>query len=341
MRQKMAKARRKLHKARRKIRKVIGRKKNFSADDVLEFNRQMYRINDYDQRFLIINFLLTFPDEQWKKRFIEKNGIEVVWSWLTDYENVGLKTYVRLQNGLIKFLDTLPVEYNDHLKSILVLLKDLKDVHLPDDIILQETLNDLVDCVVSDEPEIDDKDLARMMERDKVSMIKLYDETVEICKRLYEDWSKLPSLLTEGCVEISGDEMEKSGDEPAETSTSPHASSSPEMMDADFDTPEDISQPVDDIDIGAKNILKSHSRLRSRSYSPRRQKSRSRSSVGYAKFLKNAIKKDYRYRGDRHYESRRYEDRRHDRHRDDHHYDSRQRNHRHRGILNLFFCSKI
>uniref|UniRef100_A0AC35F2M8 WW domain-containing protein n=1 Tax=Panagrolaimus sp. PS1159 TaxID=55785 RepID=A0AC35F2M8_9BILA len=56
-----------------------------------------------------------------------------------------------------------------------------------------------------------------------------------------------------------------------------------------------------------------------------------RSSIGYAKFLNNAIKNDYRYRGDQHHESRRYEDRRHDGHRDrdDHHYDSRHRNHRH------------
>uniref|UniRef100_A0A914PBU8 Uncharacterized protein n=1 Tax=Panagrolaimus davidi TaxID=227884 RepID=A0A914PBU8_9BILA len=65
----MAKARRKLVKDRREFRQIVGRKKNFSADDVLEFNRQMYRINDYNQRFLIINFLLTFPDEQWKKNF--------------------------------------------------------------------------------------------------------------------------------------------------------------------------------------------------------------------------------------------------------------------------------
>uniref|UniRef100_A0AC35GDR8 Uncharacterized protein n=1 Tax=Panagrolaimus sp. PS1159 TaxID=55785 RepID=A0AC35GDR8_9BILA len=157
------------------------------------------------------------------------------------------------------------------------------------------------------------------MERDKARMIKLYDETVEICKRLYEDWSKLPSFLTEGCVEISDDEMEESGvfvelssDEAAvtENTTSPHASSSPKMMDADFDTPEHISQPVDDIDIGAKKHFgssspddehrsekenshgkKFRSRSRSRSYSSKRkQRSRLRSSIGYAKFLNNAIK---------------------------------------------------
>uniref|UniRef100_A0AC34FZR3 Histone-lysine N-methyltransferase n=1 Tax=Panagrolaimus sp. ES5 TaxID=591445 RepID=A0AC34FZR3_9BILA len=344
-RKRMAKARRRLVKARREFRKVVGRKKNFSEEEILEFNRQMYRINDYDQRFLIVNFMLTVPDDQWKRTFIEKNGIEVIWSWLTDYTDnrVPLKTFVRLQNGLIKFLDSLPVEYNDHLKLIIAVIKDIMNQQLPDDIILQETLNELIDDVVSDEPEIPDKDLARMLDqtlneliddvvsdepeipdkdlarmldRDKVSMIKVYGETVEICKRLYGVWSTLPSQLTDGCVDISGDEM----DEILEDELPSYETA----METNFDTPEHVSKPeteiVNEVDIGARKHFRSssrsekenshekrfRSRSRSRSFSPpKRQRSCSKSPIGFGNYLQIAAKTDYRDRdSDRKYSDR-------------------------------------
>uniref|UniRef100_A0A7E4UQH8 SET domain-containing protein n=1 Tax=Panagrellus redivivus TaxID=6233 RepID=A0A7E4UQH8_PANRE len=220
-RKRCAKARKRLLRWKRDMRKIVGRKKVFSAEDVREFNRQMFNVSEIETRYLLTSYLLTITDESWLKWFVESQGVGIMYTWVTDNLASGksLRYILRFNVQILELLQRLPVNdpmYFNQL-NFLELLKSMSLCVLPEETIIVETVNDLVDNVtreVGDEPPIADKDLARVLKKDGISMLDLHDEMRERAKALFDAWSvvkpppKAPTPQPEPVSEPEEDEFD-------------------------------------------------------------------------------------------------------------------------------------
>ncbi|KAE9551802.1 hypothetical protein FO519_004973 [Halicephalobus sp. NKZ332] len=188
----IAYTRKRVVRARREVRKVIKKKKHFTKDDILAIIRHSVLVNSYEERLFISDIFLTMTNEQVKQWFVEQNGVLAISNWLLDFSCGGsVKNTMRLQLQLIDFLLTLPVHYNDEIVEgkLLTLIKHRMEFQLPEEKVIAEMMKDVVNKVADDG--LNDKDLLRVLERDKVSTMDILDELVKKATLLHEKWSLL------------------------------------------------------------------------------------------------------------------------------------------------------
>ena len=189
----IAYTRKRVVRARREVRKVIKKKKHFTKEDILAIIRHSVLVNSYEERLLISDSLLTMTtNEQVKQWFVEQNGVLAISNWLLDFSCGGtVKNTMRLQLQLIDFLLTLPIQYNDEIVEgkLLTLIKHRMEFQLPEEKVIAEMMKDIVNKVADDG--LNDKDLIRVLERDKVSTMDILDELVKKATLLHGKWSLL------------------------------------------------------------------------------------------------------------------------------------------------------